>query len=271
MAEGHVVTARTCIAPLTAGPLTGYRNYNCRCYNCAAANSGYEQRRRSAIQAGTWQPQVNAGPVIEHLRALRVAGVGSTKVAKAAGLPPHLVVRYVSDTSRPLPVKIRTDTAARLLKVTARDAMAASDRVPALGSRRRAHALAALGWSITEQAAQLGMPQSAYSSSINRAQVTSARAHQIADLYERLSGTLGPSDRARALAETHGWAPPLAWDDDDLDNPLARPSRTGRRAEVCSRGHRFTPETTRVHPINGRRICVTCDQTKSIFLERQAA
>lgn len=33
----------------------------------------------------------------------------------------------------------------------------------------------------------------------------------------------GPSARARRRAAAHYWAPPLAWDDDDLDNPTITP------------------------------------------------
>src|SRR5690606_25764514 len=41
--------------------------------------------------------------------------------------------------------------------------------------------------------------------------------------YERLSGTPGPSDKVRVWAEKLGWAPPLAWEGLNIDDPNAQP------------------------------------------------
>jgi hypothetical protein len=42
--------------------------------------------------------------------------------------------------------------------------------------------------------------------------------------------TPGPSDYYRNKARGLGWAPPLAWDDDLIDNPQAKPDLGERRA-----------------------------------------
>lgn len=56
--------------------------------------------------------------------------------------------------------------------------------------------------------------------------VTAATARQIRDLYDRLAPLSPPlastaqraaSDAARSHARTHGWLPPLGWDDIDTD------------------------------------------------------
>ncbi|WP_295694431.1 hypothetical protein, partial [Lapillicoccus sp.] len=52
----------------------------------------------------------------------------------------------------------------------------------------------------------------------------SARAwRQVRQVYDRLSMTPGPSPTARARAAARGYAPPLAWDDDTIDDPRALP------------------------------------------------
>lgn len=270
----QVTDRRTCIAPSNSSPVTGYSNYGCRCYTCAFGASSYNSDRTNAIRDGEWEPLVDASPVIEHLAALRSRGLGPRRIGRAANLSPHLVVRYLSDTSRPLPKRIRPAVAKALLQVTANDALHAASRIPSLGMVRRVRALAAIGWSITDQAAELGVGRSQFCNSLARDGVSVERDRAVRTMYERLSGTPGPSPYARRRAERDGWAPPLAWEDEDLDNPLARASRTGRRAEACSRGHGFTPDNTRIQPSNGRRMCIRCESgeyEQTTTTERQAA
>jgi transcriptional regulator with XRE-family HTH domain len=93
------------------------------------------------------------------------------------------------------------------------------------GTTRRLRALIALGWPQAELARQTGLPTCTIShlvrGDIDR---TSRRnAAVVYDLYERLSMTPGPSDWQRQRAKEAGWAPPLAWDDDSIDNPDATP------------------------------------------------
>jgi hypothetical protein len=51
--------------------------------------------------------------------------------------------------------------------------------------------------------------------------ITAARHHQIADLYELLSGRFGTSTEARRRATLAGWVPPLGWD--NIDDPTETP------------------------------------------------
>jgi hypothetical protein len=96
----------------------------------------------------------------------------------------------------------------------------------ALGARRRLQALVALGWDYRRLAKQVGSISrttvaqiiSGYLSTIRR-----ATHDAIADTFERLSMTLGPSRLAAAAARNRGWATPLAWYDIDIDDPAAHP------------------------------------------------
>jgi hypothetical protein len=96
-----------------------------------------------------------------------------------------------------------------------------------VGTARRLQALCALGWSRDALAEQLGCsPQLIERHRTGRLprlhRDTAARYEAI---YQRLQGTPGPSQAARAHATGRGWAPPLLWDDDTLDDPTAHPIR----------------------------------------------
>jgi hypothetical protein len=211
----------TCVRPQGTSPLTGYRNYGCRCYTCSTACSDYERGKNAAIKAGQWRPFVDAAPVIEHLERLRAERIGYERIAKAAGLRPGLVIRYTNQY-RARPKRIRPESAAAILAVTAFDALSAGRLVPAVGPRRRAEALAAIGWPLMRQADRLGYPRSQYRSTLNRPRVHVTFAQAVQALFDELSGTPGPSTAARRHALRMGWAPPLAWDD-DIDLPGAVP------------------------------------------------
>lgn len=98
--------------------------------------------------------------------------------------------------------------------------------LPALGVQRRIRALVALGWPMATLAPKLGISEQAllnllYPHGRTRGQVQQATYVKVSDLYDRLSMTPGPSERARQMARRRSWAPPLAWDDDELDDPNA--------------------------------------------------
>ena len=55
--------------------------------------------------------------------------------------------------------------------------------------------------------------------------VAPATARAVEDLYDRAwQGPRRPSTASRRRAVTAGWAPPLAWDDDTIDDPAASPA-----------------------------------------------
>lgn len=98
--------------------------------------------------------------------------------------------------------------------------------VSARGYARRLHALQALGWSLSQIAAETDGEQSRDNiwKKGNLCEQVSARSHeQMAGLFDRLSmrlppGSPGQIERVKRTAAANGWAPPLAWDDIDLDD-----------------------------------------------------
>lgn len=98
-------------------------------------------------------------------------------------------------------------------------------RVDATGTRRRIRALIRMGWRYKDMDSWLGY-RSANTHNLNRSDTLHVHletAGAVKRMYDELSMRIGPSVRNRAVAERWGWASPLAWDDDTIDDPAARP------------------------------------------------
>lgn len=94
--------------------------------------------------------------------------------------------------------------------------------VDATGSRRRLQALVALGWPIhLEDRLSPHARRLTYS---GQRTVHADTAAAVRALYDELSMTPGPSSRSRQRAARKGWPVPLAWSDDSIDDPNARPA-----------------------------------------------
>lgn len=101
-------------------------------------------------------------------------------------------------------------------------------RVDGTGTARRLRALAAMGWPSHELAARLGVSREAVQQRTRETwPAERSTVGRVRDLYDALSMTPGPSERARRRAARLEWAPPLAWDDDTIDDPTARPVGVG--------------------------------------------
>lgn len=105
-------------------------------------------------------------------------------------------------------------------------------RVDATGTQRRIQALAANGWPLTWLSARLGLAPDVMGARLGRTYVTPETADQVRRLYDDLWDVAPPAatrdekgavSRARTYAQRHGWVPPMAWDDDMIDDPNAKP------------------------------------------------
>lgn len=106
-------------------------------------------------------------------------------------------------------------------------------KVAPLGTTRRLQALVALGYSTAQLDAALGQQRTYVLALLARDHlIHRTTAHRVAALYDHLS--MRPPDestqykksaatRSRSLARRNGWAPPLAWEGIDIDDPAARP------------------------------------------------
>jgi len=192
--------------------------------------------RCASSVSGTPGPQpigyVPAGPVRARLDALLWSGWSLDDVADHSGVD-TATLRVLTG-----PVAVDARVRVRLAEAVAAVGRAPMDvwEVPATGTVRRLQALAALGWDPTVLAACAGLAWAV----VRRVQVVAAgSALLVARAYDRLSMTPAPAGpgaaRVAASAARHRWAPPLAWDDEDLDDPAAtvpppRPPRRGLAA-----------------------------------------
>jgi transcriptional regulator len=100
-------------------------------------------------------------------------------------------------------------------------------RIDPTGTTRRIQALCCTGWRMVDLAELLGSTEQYVSQLATRRAadtVLQATAARVADVYEQLSLTDGPSERAARYAARKGWAPPWAWIDQEIDDPAARPA-----------------------------------------------
>lgn len=95
--------------------------------------------------------------------------------------------------------------------------------VPSIGTARRIQALYAIGWTCHAIGVELGVGPDRVRQIASRPRVRTVTATAVADLYRRLSNTPGPSRVTEGNARSLGYPPPIAWDDDTLDDPDALP------------------------------------------------
>lgn len=201
------------------GTYARYTVGRCRCDDCRRANREYERvrvRRRLAEKYGTVEPvYVDAAEVRAHVHALMAAGMGYRLIGDTAGISYSIVSRLLRyDASRP-GRRLHRDTAAKLLAV--QPSIADGRLVSAEATGRKVRALVALGYSRADLARRIGVARCNFRYADMDAShlVTAGRRRELDALYRELSGTPGPSTRARKDAKLRGWLPPLAWDDID--------------------------------------------------------
>lgn len=247
----------------------GYARYQldgCRCYICGYARSQYDDNRNRAIAYGTWRPFVDAEPIRIHIRHLRSCGMGLRVIATAANIDRKRLQALLNgrpERGTPPQKQVRPALAAAVLAVEPTlDNLGGSTVIDATGTRRRLQALGARGWPQHHLAVRLGMTDSNYGVSLDRARVIVRTARAVRSLYDELwrldPREHGVDERAYNRARNHAvdsqWAPVGAWDDDSLDDPAAFPDWTGR----CG-----SPEGYRDHLRLRIPLCDPCREARA--------
>lgn len=211
--------------------------------------------RARMIAYGTWQPYIDAEAARQHVRLLASHGVGWKRAANLAGISTGSMSKlmYGGPGDRPPSRRIRPETAAAILAVRPDlAALGSGSAVDATGTRRRIQALIATGWSQQRLAGRLGMLPGNFGDILNREKVTASTARAVTGLYDELWDK-PPAEgghrekisasRARNYARKHGFVPPLAWDEDALDDPDAGPAEGWQRTGPdAPRGARLAAE-----------------------------
>ena len=215
--------------------------HKCRCGPCREARTAYERHRARQIAYGRWQPFVDAGPARAHARSLMDFGIGWRRVADAAGVQHSTMTRllYGDRSGRGPSKRIRAESAEKILGVTASlDLIGETTPVDGTGTRRRIQALMAIGWSMGRLAPYLGMDATNVGRMVRGPRVRASKALMVREVYDRLWDVPPPEQdwrekisvsATRRRARERGWAPPLAWDDDTIDDPDAEPIGVGYR------------------------------------------
>jgi hypothetical protein len=160
-------------------------------------------------------------PAREHVQQLRACGHTAPTIAHQTGLAAQTITNIETGRHQRLQrhayeAVMRTPLQPPALRIY--------DLIPAVGTRRRIHALCAIGWTQSAIAHEYNVPVQNIHLLTQKTVVTVRWATRIATLYERLSMTPGPSTQIRARARRLGWAPPLAWDEGCIDDPAAKPN-----------------------------------------------
>jgi len=217
----------------------GISCYQTRCDHpeCADAWRAYGRMVTKMKAYGIWAPLVDARPAREHVLALKAANIGARRIAELAGVSQPAVTRLLYGTpsvGRPPTQRLRPERAAAFLSVRLDiSSLADGTRIDGTGARRRLQALGTLGWPVPPLAVRAGVSDLALHSVLSGNRVTVRVARAVRDLYDDMWDEAPPetnraersrAQRARIGAARRGWAPPLAWDEDTIDDPAAEPA-----------------------------------------------
>lgn len=201
----------------------GMYSSGCRCDPCVVAAGRYAKQLNYDHARGE-RRRVPADEVRPYVQELLDAGYTFQNVANAAGIAPSQVKRLMtgSVTGKPVGYVFR-NTADALLAVSVSQLELQHAYVAGVGVARRIRALYAMGYGPKELAKEFDLSESLIYRMRDQGRTTRDKVRRVHEVYDRLAVTPGPSERARWTARWKGWAPPLAWDDDMIDNPDARP------------------------------------------------
>lgn len=192
---------------------------------------------------------MDAGPVREHVEAIREAGMPVHGICRVNGLTrgalDHLLwgsnmgdrgTRYEHGE------KVRRELAEVLLAYwPSLDDFPDSARIEPCGFRRRLEALLVQGFTIRFLAQECGIGESTLQKARTADRVTAYVARAVREVYDRLwdqrPQDYGISDAVvGAQQRNHVWQgclPALAWDDDTIDDPAAVPMLDAEEPEPC--------------------------------------
>ncbi|MET8430064.1 hypothetical protein [Nocardia sp. NPDC004860] len=182
----------------------------------------YKRHKLRLLEASRGLPgYIDAEPVRLHIEWLRSIGFTDGAIAVQAGVTTQMIALIRAGQH----VTTQRRRAQPILAVThVPTSLQARTLVPALGLRRRLHALQAIGYSTRTLATLLDVPQNHICRMSNTTQVLGSTWMKVDDLYKTHSGAAGPSKSAATIARRKGYAAPLDWDGIDIDHPDHAPA-----------------------------------------------
>jgi hypothetical protein len=211
------------------GTHLAYFKDHCRCAPCTRAGRIHSKRvgYRTLTGTHTYVDATDARTHVEQL--LEVLTVG--QIEQRSGIHRTAIRVLVGDfPGRPASKRITRTTRDALLAVrTDRVGPEASGLVDRSGTQRRLRALIALGWTARHLTRRLGMSSRTMGmlTADHGTPILASTRAKVAALYDELALIIPAPSRgttvARGIATRRGWVPPLAWDDDTIDDPDAQP------------------------------------------------
>lgn len=197
--------------------LRRYQTDRCRCFTCRIAKHRYRERSEAGLVDG----YVDAEPVREHVLALQALGWGQRRLERAAGVSRDVIKRL------PVVATVQRKVAVGLLAVPIGPPPPPPRYTSTLGTHRRINALTALGWSRAVLADRAGMRDTHMSRLMANPTLEPRNAAKFRAVYDELSMQI-PAEtqwtaRVRERSRRACHFPPLAWDDETLDDPDALP------------------------------------------------
>lgn len=217
-----------------------YTKGGCRCDQCRRVQVRYCKQWRVDRERGI-EYLVPTDEIRAHVQQLLDAGMSFRGIALTAGYKSRNSLE--SALSRR---KVRRATHDRIMAITVASDMRRFGYVDATGSVRRLQALVAIGWPTRELAIRLGGRDHGTVTDItshNNQTIRRDTAERIKAVYDELWDQPGPSSESARRATTRGWLPPLAWDDDSIDDPNVGPRLDAvRKHKPSTRAYRNTAE-----------------------------
>jgi hypothetical protein len=197
----------------------------------------YSNNRNRQIAFGRWVPgEIDASDTYIRLVTFRAMGMNPRQIQRAVGISQTVYNRILRDAAKG-DAKVDPITAKKVLAVPVPRSVGeviagarGGEFVPALGARRRLQSLVAARWPMIDLAAELGVRRSEIDRLIHRnSQIRAYRHHEVVALFNRLQFQQGRSAEAAEYARERNWPLPFQWEDDQLDEPDARPAAGSRR------------------------------------------
>lgn len=229
----------------------------CACRICVRGDRIAHTRRKLNLLEGG-RNLVPRDEIMGHVGELLASGMTLQSVASTAGVSPGTLRNLASGRFK----TCRSAVADRLFAVRP-DTFHPSSQRSALGSMRRVRALYAIGHGTNDVAAAGGMHRDSVND-LARGHITTLTERNVQrykDAYRKLAGQQGPSKTAMRVAVRDGWAPPAAWDDDAIDDPMAHPDWTG----TCGSDRGWW-----LHQIHRLTICAPCEAAHRAWLDELA-
>lgn len=227
------MTVQPCLHPRANhqhGTYLAFSKDHCHCDACRRAARREFKRTTYRTKTGT-HSYVDAGQARHHVSKL-LRSITVSQIEQRSNVHRTAIRVLLGDVpNRPQSKRITRTTEHALMAVTA-DICGSEESglVDRSGTRRRMQALAAIGWPVGRVVRHLGMSTRTGWALVRdelSAPVTVATRSAVSQIYDDLSMKT-PQDRqatrSRRLAAQRGWLPPLAWDDETIDDPCAHPA-----------------------------------------------